>query len=205
MDLADAFEPAQELCRVGVDPDHFGGLVGDAHLDQFVQLLIDAAFEQIDQPLPGDVGTAATAQLLDLVELVQRVLEFAADLLQAGKLGGFGFLLLGPDDGELLVAQVLQRGEIGLDHLVQVGRAERAIADPREQCVGPGLEQLRAVPRELELALELFMGDARAGEIGVRLGHAPIGQRSRGERHGQKQSRGDEELRLVTHRSLKAA
>ena len=70
MDLADAFEPAQELRRVGVDPNHFGGLVGDAHLDQFVQLLIDATFEQIDQPLPGDVGTAATAQLLDLVELV---------------------------------------------------------------------------------------------------------------------------------------
>ena len=204
MDLADALEPAQELCRVGVDPDHFGGLVGDADLDQFVQLLIDAALEQIDQPLPGDVGTAAAPQLLDLVELVQSVLKLAADLLEAGKLGGFGLLLLGPDDGELLVAQVLQRGEIGLDDLVQIGRAERAIADPREQCVGPGLEQLRAVARELELPLELLMGDARAGQIGVRLGDAPIGQRSRGERHGQKQSRGDEELRLVTHRSLKA-
>ncbi len=75
MDLADALEPAQELCRVGVDPDHLGGLVGDADLDQLVQLLIDAAFEQVDQPLPGDVGTAAAPQLLDLVELVQSVLE----------------------------------------------------------------------------------------------------------------------------------
>ena len=90
MDLADALEPAQELRRVGVDPDHFGGLVGDADLDQLVQLLVDAAFEQIDQPLPGDVGTAATAQLLDLVELVQRVLEFAAgSASRRVKLGGF--------------------------------------------------------------------------------------------------------------------
>ena len=84
--------------------------------------------------------------------------------------------------------------------LVQIGGAERAVADAGEKRVGPGLEQLLAMPRKLQLALELLMGDARAGEIAVRLGHAPIGERGRRERHGKQQSRGDEELRLVAHR-----
>ena len=45
MDLADTFEPAQELRRVSIDPDHFGSLVGNGDLDQLVELLVDAAFE----------------------------------------------------------------------------------------------------------------------------------------------------------------
>ena len=79
---------AKSRCRVGIDPDHFGGLVGDADLDQLVQLLVDAALQQIDQPLPGDVGAAAAPQLLDLVELVESVLELRSDLLEALQLGG---------------------------------------------------------------------------------------------------------------------
>ena len=83
MDLAHALEPAQELGRVGIDPDDLGGLVGNADLDQLVELLVDAAFEQIGQLLPGDVRAAAAAQLLDLAELVERALEFLPDFRQA--------------------------------------------------------------------------------------------------------------------------
>ena len=75
MDLADPLELAQQPRGVGVDPHHLGGLVGDRDLDELVQLLVDAALEQGDQRRPGDVGTAAAAQLLDLAELVERVLD----------------------------------------------------------------------------------------------------------------------------------
>ena len=80
--MAEALEPTQELRRVRVDPHHFSGLVGDGHLNQLVQLLVDAALEQLDQPSPGNVGTAAAAQLLDLAELVEGVLELLLDLIR---------------------------------------------------------------------------------------------------------------------------
>ena len=109
MDLADALEPAQEPGSVGIDPEHFGGLVGDGDLDQLVELLVDAAFEQFDQLLPGDVGPAAAAQLLDLGELIERVLVFVPDGCEPVDLGRFGALLVGPDDGQLFLGEVLER------------------------------------------------------------------------------------------------
>ncbi len=124
MDLADAFEPAQQPRRVGIDPDHFGGLVGHADLDQLVELLVDAALEQIDQPLPGDVGAPAALQLLDLAELIQRVLELLPDPGQPLKLGRFGLALVGADEGELFLAELLERRQVGFDHLVEIGGAE---------------------------------------------------------------------------------
>jgi hypothetical protein len=48
MDLAHALEPAQEAGGVGIDPDHFGGLVGDTNLDKLVEFLVDTPFEEID-------------------------------------------------------------------------------------------------------------------------------------------------------------
>ena len=205
MDLADALEPAQELGGVGIDPDDLGGLVGHADFDQLVELLVDAALEQIDQPLPGDIGAAAAAQLLDLAELIERALELLPDLRQACELGGFGLAFVVADDGELSLGQGLERREIGIDHLVQIGGAQGTVGHSGQQRVGPGLEQLLAMAGELELPLELLMGDARARQIAMRPGHAPIGERCRGKRHGQQQSGGDEELRLVTHRKSLAA
>ena len=86
--------------------------------------------------------------------------------------------------------------------LMQIGGAEGPVADAGEQRVGPGLEQLLAVAGELELALELLMGDARAAEIGVRLSDAPIGERRGGQRQGEQQACGDQELGLIAHVSL---
>ncbi len=70
---------------------------------------------------------------------------------------------------------------------------------PGKEGIGPRLEQLLAVAGELQLPLELLMGDAGAAEEGVGLGNAPIGKRRGRQRQGQKQSRGDEELGLVAH------
>ena len=179
MDLADALEPAQELRGVGIDPDDLGGFVGHADLDQLVELLVDAALEQIGQPLPGNIGTAAAAQLLDLAELIERALEFLPDLRQACELSGFGLTFVLADDGELSLGQGLKRREIGIDHLVQIGGAQGPICHSGQQRIGPGLEQLLAMAGELELALELLMGDARARQIAMRPGHAPIGERRR--------------------------
>src|SRR5262245_8395341 len=109
MDLAYALEPAQELGRVGVDPDDLGGLVGEADIDQPVQLLVDPASEEIGQLLPGNVRLAAAAQLFDLAELVERALEFLPDLCQPRKLGGFGPALIGIDDGKLPFGEGLKR------------------------------------------------------------------------------------------------
>ena len=91
VDLADALEPAQQLCGVGVDPDHLGGLVGHADLDQLVELLVDAAFEEIDQPLPGDVGAAAAPQLLDFAQADPECAGTPVDLVRRIKFDGFGF------------------------------------------------------------------------------------------------------------------
>src|SRR5262245_30257103 len=139
MDLAYALEPTQELGRVGVDPDDLGGLVGETDIDQPVQLLIDAASEQIVEFLPGDVRLAAAAQLLDLAELVERALEFLPDLRQPRELGGLGLPLVRIDDGELLFGKRLKRREIGFDYLVKIGRAERPVGHSGQKRVGPGL------------------------------------------------------------------
>ena len=203
MDLADALEPAQELRRVGIDPDHLGGLVGDADLDQLVELLVDAALEQIDQPSARrrrDGRGCATAR-------PRRADRACAGIparicVEPRELGGFGLALLGRRRWRALSRSAswsAARSESIT--LLQIGGAEGPVGDPGQQRVGPGLEQLLAVARELELPLKLLMGDARAGEIAMRLGHAPIGERGRRKRHGKKQSGGDEELRLVTHRN----
>ena len=84
--------------------------------------------------------------------------------------------------------------------LLQIGGAERLVGHAGEQGIGPGLEQLLTVARKLELPLELLMGKARTGQIHVGLRHAPISERCRRQRHGKQQSRGDEELGLITHR-----
>ena len=102
MDLADALEPAQQLGRVGIDPDDLGGLVGDGDLDQLVELLIDAALQQRDQVLPGDVGPATAPELFDLRQLIQSVLKLLLDLLQTIEFSRLGLELVGPDNGELL-------------------------------------------------------------------------------------------------------
>ena len=86
MHLADLLEPAQQSRGIGIDPVHLRGLVGHGNLDQLVQLLIDAAFQQFDQPLPGDVGAAVAAQLLDLAQLVQGVLIFGLDGVEPDEL-----------------------------------------------------------------------------------------------------------------------
>ncbi len=170
-----------------------------AHVDQAVKLLVDAASEQIGQFLPGDVRLAAAAQLLDLAELVERALEFLPDFRQPRELRGLGPALIGIDDGKLLFGKGLKRREIGFDHLVEIGGAEGPVGHAGQERIGPGLEELLAVARDLKLPLELLMGDARAREIAMRLGHTPIGKRRRGKRHRQKQSRRHEELRLVAH------
>src|SRR4029453_946972 len=101
MDLAYAREPAKERGRVGVDPDDLGGLVGKADIDQPVQLLVDAAPEQIGQFLPSDVRLAAAATLPHLAELIERALEFLPNFRQPRELGGLGPPLINIDDGEL--------------------------------------------------------------------------------------------------------
>jgi hypothetical protein len=109
MNLTDALEPAQEPRRVGIDSDDLGCLVGEAHLDQLVQLLVDAASEEIGEFLPGDVRLAAAAQLLDLAELIERALVLLLDLREPGKLGGFGLAFVLIDDGELCLDERLER------------------------------------------------------------------------------------------------
>ncbi len=78
MDLTDPLEPAQQPRRVGVDPIDLGGLVGDRDLDQLVELLVDAALEKREQRRPGRVRPPPAAQLLDILELVERMLVFAS-------------------------------------------------------------------------------------------------------------------------------
>ena len=199
MNLTDPLKPAQQPRGIGIDPDDLGGLVGDRDLDQLVQLLVDAALEQSEQRRPGDIGAAAAAQLLHLAELIERVLKFALDGVEPVELGSFHPAFLGADHGELGLGEPIELGEIGLDDLVQVGGSKGAVADAGEKRVGPGLEQLLAMPGKLQLALQLLVGDARAAEIAVRLAHAPIGKRRRRERQGEQQARGDQELGLVAH------
>src|SRR6188508_2470323 len=115
VNLADALEPAKELRCVGVDAEHLGGLVGDANLNELVKLLIDAAFEEIDQPLPGDIRSAAASQLLDFAELIQRVLVLLLDAIEAIEFGGFGLALLRPDHLELVRGKLLKLGEVRFD------------------------------------------------------------------------------------------
>ena len=114
---------------VGVDAEHLGGLVGDANLNELVKLLIDAAFEEIDQPLPGDIRPAAASQLLDFAELIQRVLVLLLDAIEAIELGGFGLALLRPDHVELALGKLLKFGEVRFDDLVQIGRSEGPVGD----------------------------------------------------------------------------
>ena len=180
VNLANPLESAQERRGVGIDPDDLGGFVGNGDLDQLVELLVDAALEQVDQLLPGDVGPAAAPELLDLGELVERVLELALDLVETLELDQFRLELVRRNDSELFLGEVPQRGKVRLDHLVEVGGTERFVGHAGEQGVGPGLEQLLTVPRKLELPLELLMGKTRARQVGVGLRHAPISERRRG-------------------------
>ena len=75
MDLADALEPAQQPRRVGVDPDHLGGLVGDRDLDQLVELLVDATLQKGDQRCQATSGRPRLCNCSTSLELVERMLE----------------------------------------------------------------------------------------------------------------------------------
>ncbi len=110
--------------------------------------------------MPGDVGTAAAAELLDLAELIERVLKFLTDQSEPLELGRFGLLFFGTDNGELLLAELLQRRQVRVDHLVEIGGAEGALGDAGQKRVGPSLEQLLTVARQLKLPLELLVGDS---------------------------------------------
>ncbi len=199
MDLAESLQPVEQHRGVGVDPVDLGGLVGHADFDQLVQVLIDAAFQQFDQPLPGDVRAPAAAQLLDLGELIQGVLILALDGVQPVELGGFLLALLRPDHGELALGQLFKLGEIGVDDFVQIRRSERPVGHADQERVGPGLEQLLTVAGKLQLALQLLVGDAGAGQVTMGFRHAPIGKPRRRKRHGEQQGRRDEELGPIAH------
>src|SRR5262249_43090922 len=142
------------------------------------------------------------AQLLDLSELIERMLELRLDVVEPVELCRFHPALIWAHHGELLLGELVELGKVRFDDLVQVGGAQRAVADAGEQSVGPGLEQLLAMPGKLELALELLVGDTGAAEITVRFANAPISERRRRERHSQQQARGDQELGLVAHQWL---
>ena len=88
-------------------------------------------------------------------------------------------MLFATDDRQFLLGEVLEGRKIGLDDLVEIGRAEGAVRHAGQQRVGPSLEELLAVPGKLKLPLQLFVGDARAREITVRLRYTPIGERRR--------------------------
>ena len=109
MNLTDALEPAQELSRVGIDPDDLGCLVGQADFDQLVQLLVDAASEEICEFLPGDVRLAAAPELLDLAKLIERTLKLLLDLREPCEFGGLGLAFVVIDDGELFFDERLER------------------------------------------------------------------------------------------------
>ena len=188
MDLADLLKPREKVGRVGVDPQHLGALVSDGDLDQLVELLVDAALQQFDQLLPGDIGPAAAAELLDLGQLIQGVLVFVPDGAEAVDLGRLGLALVALDDAELFLGEVLERRKIRFDDLVQIGCPQRPVGQAGQKRVGPGLEQLLAVAGELELPLELLVGDARPREVAVRLGHPPIGQGRRRKGHSEQQT-----------------
>ena len=181
-----------------------GGLVGDGDLDELVQLLVDASFKECNQPLPRDVGTAAAAQLLDLAKLIERVLIFRLDGIEPLELGGFDPAFLGAHHGELGLGQLLELGEIGFDDLVKIGRPQGPVAHAGQQRIGPGLEQLLAMARKLQLPLQLLMRDARAAEKAMGLRHAPISERRRRQGHGEQQARGNQELGLIAHVCLVA-
>ena len=83
------------------------------------------------------------------------------------------------DHGELFLGQPLKLGNVRFNDLVQIGGAERPVADAGEKRVGPRLKQLLAVAGKLELALEFLMGNARAAEIGANRPYAPIGKGGR--------------------------
>ena len=107
------------------------------------------------------------------------MLVLLLDGVETLDLGRFGPALSLRDHGELFLGQPLKLGNVRFNDLVQIGGAERPVADAGEERVGPRLEQLLAVAGKLELALEFLMGNARAAEIGVRLTHAPIGKGGR--------------------------
>ena len=111
----------------------------------------------------------------------------------------FGALLVGPDNGELFVGQVPKRRQVRFDDLVQIGRTQGPVRHARQEGVGPGFEQLLAVAGELELPLELLMGDAGPREEAVGLGDPPIGQRRRREGHSEQQPSRDQKLRAIPH------
>ncbi len=131
VDLADALEPVQELCSIGIDSHDFGGLVRHGDFDQLVELLIDAVFGQLEQILPGDIRPAAVTQLFHLAELIQGLLKLPLDRGKPLKLGGFALVFLGPHQGQLPLGEVLQCSEVGLDDLVQIGGAQRLVAHAR--------------------------------------------------------------------------
>ena len=199
MDLADALKPREKTRCIGVDAQNFGSLIRDGHFDEPVELLIEAALHQFEQVLPSDVGPAAAPELLDLAQLIERLLEFALDRCNPFELSGLGRAFVGTDKSKFLFRELFQGSKVGLDDLVQIGGAERPIGDPGHQRVGPGLEQLLAVAGELQLSLELLMCDLRAREIAVGLGDPPISECRSRQRHGEQQARGDEELGLVAH------
>ena len=114
MDLADVLEPRKKTRCIGVDPQNFGGLVGDRDLDEPVELLVEAALHQFEQVLPSDVGPAAAAQLLDLVELIERLLEFRLDRCNPFELSGFGRAFVGTDKSKFLLGELFQGGKIGI-------------------------------------------------------------------------------------------
>ena len=199
MGLADLLEPGEQPCRIGIDSIDLGGLVGNRNLDQLVQLLVDAALEQRDQRRPGDVGPPAAAKLLDLGELVEGVLELGLDGGKPVHLCRLHPPFIGGHESKLRLGQALQLVEIGFDHLMEIGRAERAVADAGQQRIGPGLEQLLAVAGQLKLPLELLMGDAGAAEEGMGFGDPPIGKAGRRQGHGEQQPSCDQKLGLVAH------
>ena len=50
---------------------------------------------------------------------------------------------------ELGLGQALELGEVGFDHLVQIGGPQGPVAHAGEQRVGPGFEELLGVVRQL--------------------------------------------------------
>ena len=90
VDLADAFKPQEKTRCIEVDAQNFGSLIRDGHFDEPVELLIEAALHQFEQVLPSDVGPAAAPELLDLAQLIERLLELALDRCNPIELSGLG-------------------------------------------------------------------------------------------------------------------
>ena len=111
--------------------------------------------------------------MLNLAELVERVLEFLLDGVEPIELHRFHPALVGADHGELGLGKPLKFGQIGFDDLMQVSCSKGAVADAGQKRIGPGLEQLLAMAGKLQLALEFLVGNARAAEIDVGFGSRP--------------------------------